>query len=378
MNFLHGNELLVASVFLLSLVGGSDLRAAEERTTSFDCTKDRTALASIVCSNQKASAAERRTTIAYSALYFFLEENRRASFRNDHVNWVNSLIARCTPAQSPLQKMLGTTTAPSRECVTRSYMLRAELYRRKLHASALEETNLSLSELRRIQSRLVELKFLSGNIDGVFGVETRLAIRNYQASIGHPQANFLTGDERNMLFAPASTATQTLTPAPAPAQTSISTQTPISAPEPSPEVPSSQTSTGESNQTLENRLSNMSATMPAGGEIGHRLVQDANPSAEPEVTKQAGEPAKELAEKPQPSYLTQAVPFLLITIFACIGFVLMGIVLLMRLHHGREQEVEDASPVAPHPNVSTGGLPGPNQISTPSQVVAPTLVPSVD
>jgi hypothetical protein len=186
MNSRSGTVVLVGIVSLLWLAGSSDLRAAEEQPASFDCAKDRTPLASIVCSDHQATAAERRTAIAYLAVYFSLDENGRTRFRSDHLRWANDLTAQCTAS------LLGAApTAPSRECVTRAYMLRAETYRRKLHGSALEEANLSPNELRKIQRRLVELKFLSGSIDGMFSVETRRAIRNYQSSINHDQANFL-------------------------------------------------------------------------------------------------------------------------------------------------------------------------------------------
>src|SRR5229473_3487014 len=201
MNSRHSLPALSAIVSLLWLAATSDSRAAEERPASFDCVKDRGPLASIVCSDQSAILAERRTAIAYLALFFSLDENGRARFRTDHLHWVNDLTARCIASPSALQKLLGAApTAPSRECVSRAYMLRAETYRRKLHGSALEEANLSPNELRKIQRRLVELKFLSGSIDGTFGVETRSAIRNYQSSIDHDQANFLTAEERNMLL----------------------------------------------------------------------------------------------------------------------------------------------------------------------------------
>src|SRR5439155_14750030 len=161
MNSRRGNEALIAIVSLLWLAGSSDLRAAEERPASFDCTKDRTPLALIVCSDQSATAAERRTAVAYLASYFSLEENGRARFRNDHLRWVNDLTAQCTPSPGILQKLLGALpAAPARECVTRAYTLRAETYRRKLRGSALEEANLSPNELKKIQRRLVELKFL--------------------------------------------------------------------------------------------------------------------------------------------------------------------------------------------------------------------------
>jgi hypothetical protein len=303
-------------------------------------------------------------------------------------------------------------------------MLRAESYRRKLDGSALEETTLLPNELRRMQRRLVDLKFLSGNIDGVFGSETRLAIRSFQTSIGHPQANFLTADERNVLLAPAGTATRRLTQTSVPAQTSISTQTPMSVPESSPEVPSPQPSTGQGNQNaaqtltqtsvpaqtsistktpmsvsqsspevplaqpsagqenhqnLESGLSDMNETMLASGQLVQPgLLEAVNPSTEPEVTEEADGPTKKLVEKPQPSYFTQAVLLLLITILVCMGIILlMGVFLLMTLYYGQVREVDDATPVMPVPN-DLSGAPEPNQISTPnSQVVAPILVPSV-
>src|SRR5216684_2688142 len=312
MNSRHSLPALSAIVSLLWLAATSDSRAAEERPASFDCVKDRAPLASIVCSDQSAILAERRTAIAYLALFFSLDENGRARFRTDHLHWVNDLTARCIASPSALQKLLGAApTAPFRECVSRAYMLRAGTYRRKLHGSALEEANLSPNELRKIQRRLVELKFLSGSIDGTFGVETRSAIRNYQSSIDHDQANFLTAEERNMLLAPASTAAQSSTRAQpsAPAQASISAQTPMGVSESAPEVPppslSPQPSAGQSNQNPESRLPNMDATTLAAGQSAQRtLVEDVNGSTEL-VAEKAEEPAAESVDKSRPSYFTR-------------------------------------------------------------------------
>jgi len=254
-------------------------------------------------------------------------------------------------------------------------LLRAETYRRKLHGSALEEANLSPNELRKIQRRLVELKFLSGNIDGTFGIETRRAIRNYQSSIDHAQASFLTGEERNMLLAPAGTAAQTSAPAPtsAPARTSISTQTPMSASESSPEVPppSPPPSAGQDNQNPESRPPNVDATtLAAGQSVQRTLAEDVNRSAEA-VAERPQKPANELVDKPRSSYFTRAAVPVWISILAGMAIVLLaGIFLFKRLHRGRALEVDDASPVAPAPSGSMG-LSGPNRIPTPSsQLVA--------
>jgi Putative peptidoglycan binding domain len=363
----HGLPALSAIVSLLWLAATSDSRAAEERPASFDCVKDRTALASIVCSDQSAILAERRTAIAYLALFFSLDENGRARFRNDHLHWVNDLTARCIASPNALQKLFGIApTAPSRECVSRAYMLRAETYRRKLHGSALEEANLPPNELRKIQRRLVELKFLSGSIDGTFGVETRNAIRNYQSSIDHDQANFLTAEERNMLLAPASTAAQSSTRAQssAPAEAAISTSPPMRVSETSPEVPSQQPSAGQSNQYPESGPPNMDTTpLAAEPSAQHTLVEEENRSPEA-VAERAEEPATGSVDKPRPSSFTRAVLPLWIGILAVMALVLStGIVLFKRLHTGRALEAEEASPEAPVPSGTTGLSP-PNPIPT--------------
>jgi len=371
MNSRRGFRALSAIVSLLWLAATSDSRAAEERPASFDCAKDRAPLALIVCRDQSAILAERRTAIAYLAFYFSLDENGRARFRSDHLHWVNDLTAQCTASPSTLQKLLGVApTALSRECVTRAYLLRAETYRRKLHGSALEEANLSPNELRNIQRRLVELKLLSGSIDGTFGVETRRAIRNYQSSINDDQANFLTAEERNMLLAPASTAAQSSAPAQpsAPAQASISAQTPMGVSESAPEVPppslSPQPSAGQSNQNPESRLPNMDATTLAAGQSAQRtLVEDVNGSTEL-VAEKAEEPAAESVDKSRPSYFTRTAVPLWIGILAGMAIVLLtGVLLFKRLHRGRALEVDEASPVAPVPSGSIG-LSAPNRIPT--------------
>src|SRR5262245_52990833 len=102
----HHNVALVCIAFLLWLAGSSMSRAVEERPASFDCGKDRTPLASIVCSDPQATAAERRTAVAYLAVYFSLGENARARFRDDHWRWLNDIAAQCT-SSSTVQKLFG-------------------------------------------------------------------------------------------------------------------------------------------------------------------------------------------------------------------------------------------------------------------------------
>jgi peptidoglycan hydrolase-like protein with peptidoglycan-binding domain len=228
--------IIVGLISLLGLTGVADLRAAEDRPASFDCTKDRGQLAVTVCGDRTLTAAERRTTVNYLALYFSLGDESRTSFRNDHMQWLSGLTARCGPSPN-LRPLGGDQPALSVDCVRRSYTQRGDLYHKRLSGTALEESNLSPTLLKKIQKRLAELKFLSGNVDGVFGADTRAAIRSYQASVGHPQGNFLTAQDRNMLLAsngpsaPKQTATTQQAPSTAQQTPITPQQTPVAAPQ---------------------------------------------------------------------------------------------------------------------------------------------------
>jgi Putative peptidoglycan binding domain len=197
MNGRHGTIVVVA-MLSFELGGVAHLRAAEG-PAALDCGKDRSALAVTICGDEAAIAAERRTTASYLAAYYALPESRRPSFRIDHTQWLNGVTNRC---RRPSDLRPGDQSTLSAECVRRLYTQRGEAYRKKLSGLALDEINLSPVLLKKIQTRLIELQFLSGNADGAFGANTRAAIRNYQASIDHVQSDFLSAEERTMLLDP--------------------------------------------------------------------------------------------------------------------------------------------------------------------------------
>jgi uncharacterized protein YecT (DUF1311 family) len=206
----------------LGVVQTCSTSGAQERAVGIECTRDQSPLAVTVCGDRAAQAAERRTTAAYLALYFSLDEAHRVAFRTEHVEWWNRLSTACAPPPNSPQPNDAAKPALAVDCVTKSFKQRSDAYRKRLSPIALEEANLSTAVQRKIQKRLVELKFLPGNTDGRFGANTRVAIKSYQASIGHPQGNFLTAEERAALLAPTppATAGQQNPSAAGPAQTS--------------------------------------------------------------------------------------------------------------------------------------------------------------
>lgn len=212
--------IILTSLWLL--IGTFNSTAAEPRTPGLDCAKDRSILAVLVCNDRTAALAERRATTSYLALYFTLDENTRTAFRNDHLEWLNALLTQCSRPRDLLQ-MLGGQNTPSVECLTEAYTLRAEFYQSKISAAALEESNLSADVLKKTQKKLFDLKLLSGKIDGMFGADTKLAIKKFQATIKHPETGFLVADERSVLF------TMRDLPSQAPPETQTTLPDPIAA-----------------------------------------------------------------------------------------------------------------------------------------------------
>jgi peptidoglycan hydrolase-like protein with peptidoglycan-binding domain len=279
-----------ATVPLLGLASVADLRAAEDRPAGFDCTRDRNPLAVTVCNDRTLTAVERRTTENYLAAYFGLGEENRPAFHNDHIQWINGLAARCAPSPNPRQSG-GDQPALSVECVKRLYTQRGDLYRKRLSGAALEESNLSPALLKKIQKRLTDLKFLSGTVDGVFGADTRTAIKSYQASAGHAQGNFLTAQERNVLLA---------SDAPV-AQTSLPKQPPVTAPEPASVPTPAQRSTTQDIQSADNRPHEPETTDHTAEQPAPQSTQNTADAANPPANADAAAPL-DMGGEPQTQY----------------------------------------------------------------------------
>jgi peptidoglycan hydrolase-like protein with peptidoglycan-binding domain len=356
--------IIVVATLMWGLATIGDLRAAEERPLGFDCGRDRSALAVTVCNDRPAAAAAQRTTTSYLALYFGLGEENRSGLRNDHMQWLNGLTARCGPPS--LRQMGGEQPAVSVECVRRLFAQRNELYRKKLNGAALEEANLTGVTLKKLQKRLVELKFLSGTADGMFGADTRTAIKNYQTSIGHAPSNFLTAQERNMLLGPN----------PLPVQASASRQPSLTGSEspPLPDAAPPSRSILQNAPSADNRQAEAEATDRSPEQVAQQPTPEAsNPPAEaaaPAVTPTQADAANEL----QTQYFIEG------TLLAGAILVFAAAFVFIRLRRGGKQAAQvvgaESAPSASlnteslHDNPSTAG--GSPLASTFSQGRIPT------
>ena len=129
------------------------------------------------------------------ALRFSLDPSEREAFSSEETEWLKSLEQRCAlPARTEVPM-----PPQARACVLDAYTTRAAKYAARLKGDALAEANLSPQERFEIQESLVALGFLDGEPDGEFGPITRRAIRSFLASIGMPEAEFLSADARQTL-----------------------------------------------------------------------------------------------------------------------------------------------------------------------------------
>src|SRR5579864_4346443 len=136
-----GNKAAISAGLILGIVqtwstsGAQEHAVSQERAVSIECGRDQSLLAVTVCSDKAASAAERRTTAAYLALYFSLNEPQRPAFRAEHFEWLSRLAAGCTTDPN------SDGSKPALDCLTGSFRQRSDAYRKRLSPAALEEAN---------------------------------------------------------------------------------------------------------------------------------------------------------------------------------------------------------------------------------------------
>lgn len=184
---------------------------------SFDCTHGvRQTLAAILCTNPEAAEADWDVNRAYWALF---SDDREETKFNEAVNQRCAIPPLETQqeragrvfVQEFSRRMLGSglplpTPQPLTEqhvrCVVKMFHDRATALRSRLTGDALAESNLTPDEHIDIQVALDRKGFLQNKIrsygasaDGQFGPNTRLAIKDFQRSMGAQATGFLSNEQ---------------------------------------------------------------------------------------------------------------------------------------------------------------------------------------
>jgi len=161
---------------------------------SLDCTKARSTVSKILCSDRAAADADWQLNTAIWALYFSIDDEARKELDREQNAWRSSLELRC---RIPTEGM--SVARASVSCLVTAYHRQAELYRSRLRGDALAEANSSLEERKTIQQLLAQRHLLFDSVDGQFGQNTRHAIRQFQTLMGATPTGFLSVEQKRQL-----------------------------------------------------------------------------------------------------------------------------------------------------------------------------------
>ena len=162
---------------------------------TFDCTRAISPTARIICLDPDGAKADWDLILAYWARSFSLVGNARDRFQQAHDDWFPTLKRSCN-----LQAEQRIFSAGQRQCVLTAYRKRSQSYRSQLRGDALAKSTLSPEQHVEVQRELIARKFLDDDADGIFGPNTRAAIRRFQAQSGFAESDFLTPQQRQRLL----------------------------------------------------------------------------------------------------------------------------------------------------------------------------------
>ncbi|CAN0462763.1 unnamed protein product, partial [Phaeothamnion confervicola] len=167
-------QLFSAIFALIILTGSCSAQTLNQTAPTFDCAKVTASLPRLICSNEAAALADWELSSAFWALLPSLDAPAQSSLNKTQDEFFRSLIRRCAlpTASGPFRPSPSQVT-----CVVGEYRSRAAAYRNRLSADALAEANLSPDRHKQVQSALISLRLLNGKAEGVFGRQTRTAIK---------------------------------------------------------------------------------------------------------------------------------------------------------------------------------------------------------
>jgi uncharacterized protein YecT (DUF1311 family) len=191
------------TIFLLSFLAA--VNASEAQTPSntsikpsFDCVKVSSPLPLTLCNNENAANADWELSSAFWALHFSLEGPARVLLWRAQDDWFKSLVQSCSLGD--LSTLSPVPTNIQATCVINAYRSRATSYRARLSGDALAEANFSEQRHKQIQEALISVGVLKGEPEGIFGPQTRNAIKAFQSNNKLAATGYLTAPQHVALF----------------------------------------------------------------------------------------------------------------------------------------------------------------------------------
>jgi peptidoglycan hydrolase-like protein with peptidoglycan-binding domain len=220
-------KMLLATTATILLTGPGLAAPIDTNGPSFDCSHGvKSALAQVLCAGPGAAQADWDLN---AAVWAYHADNPTAGNKNLE-NWSHSMNDRCRLPR-PLSQdeqvgramagqigrmVLGTEfripgqqpiTQEHVNCVVSLFHQEAASLRSKLRGDALAESKLTPEEHVEIQQALIDKGFLQNRTkgygaeaDGQFGPNTRIAIKQFQQSIGASQTGFLSQEQMTTLL----------------------------------------------------------------------------------------------------------------------------------------------------------------------------------
>jgi len=290
-------KMLLATTATILLTGTALAAPIDTNGPSFDCSYAKTTLAQILCAGSDAAQADWDLN---AAVWAYHADNPTAGNKNLE-NWSHSMNDRCRlPRPLSQDEQVGRAMGgqigrmvlgpefriPGQQPITRKHVncvvsvfhQEAASLRSKLRGDALAESNLGPDEQVAIEQALIDHKFMQNSVKGYtteterqFGPSTRLAIRQFQRSIGANQTGVLSEAQRaNLLETEAKNPSPPVTQ-PAPSQANNPSPP---ATQPTPPVP--QTSTLEDDERLKNEIAKAEAELDKQRQEWRRMLAEYN------------------------------------------------------------------------------------------------------
>lgn len=196
---LHSHWIIQFGTAVAFLLGASSAFAIDG--PSFNCSQGvRNSLAAILCTNPEAAQADWDLSTAYWASFADTQDEKRFSesvYQRCALPRIETEQQRTVPMSTPQ-----AVTEHHVRCVITAFNNRAAVLRGRLKGDALTESTLTPNRHFDIQVALARKGFLQQRVrgyiatpDGLFGPNTRAALKAFQRSIGADETGFLSSEQ---------------------------------------------------------------------------------------------------------------------------------------------------------------------------------------